>query len=57
LVTPTTKGAAAIRELTASHQDLARQLFGHLPADQLAVFTATLDEVTATFTRLMEETS
>lgn len=57
LVTPTAKGKAAIRELIDSHEHLARQLFGHVPAEQLTVFAATLDETIATFTGLMEETS
>jgi DNA-binding MarR family transcriptional regulator len=57
LVTPTGRGEAAIRELVESHEHLARQLFAHVPADQLAVFVATLDETIATFARLMEETS
>jgi DNA-binding MarR family transcriptional regulator len=56
LVTPTAKGEAAVRELRESHEQLARQLFEHVPADQLAVFAATLDETIATFARLMEET-
>lgn len=57
LVTPTAKGEAAIRDLVDGHEHLARQLFGHLPAEQLAVFATTLDETIATFTRLMGETS
>src|SRR5690606_30425108 len=32
LVTPTAAGRRAIRELVESHEDLARQLFGDLPA-------------------------
>jgi DNA-binding MarR family transcriptional regulator len=57
LVTPTVKGEAAIRELIESHEHLARELFEHLPADQLAVFVATLDDTITTLARLMEETS
>ena len=57
LVTPTARGAAAIRELRDGHEDLARQLFEHVPAEQLAVFAATLEETIATFARLMEEPS
>ena len=57
LVTPTRKGAAAIRELVDSHEHLARQLFGDVRAKELALFAATLDATIATFTRLMEETS
>jgi DNA-binding MarR family transcriptional regulator len=57
LVTPTSKGEAVIRALVESHEDLARQFFGHLPAEQLAVFAATLDETITTFARLMEEAS
>ena len=56
-MTPTAKGQAAIRSLVDSHEHLARQLFGHVPSDQLAVFTATLDDTITTFARLMEETS
>ena len=57
LVTPTAKGEATIRELIDGHEQLARQLFGQMPAGQLAVFAATLDETIATFARLMEETT
>ena len=57
LVTPTAKGEAAIRGLIDSHEDLAGQLFRHLPAAQLAAFAATLDDTIATFSRLLEETS
>ncbi len=57
LVTPTVKGEEAIRELIESHEHLARQLFGHVPADQLAAFVATLDDTITTFARLMEETA
>lgn len=57
LVTPTAKGEAVIRSLVDSHAHLARQLFGHVPAEQLAAFAATLDETIATFARLMEETT
>jgi DNA-binding MarR family transcriptional regulator len=55
LVTPTAKGTDAIKELVDSHEDLARQLFGHVPPEQLAVFTSVLDDTIATFARLMEE--
>jgi DNA-binding MarR family transcriptional regulator len=57
LVTPTATGQAAIRELVESHEQLAGQLFDHLPPERLAVFTATLDETIATFARLMEDTT
>ena len=57
LVTPTAKGEAAIRDLRDSHEHLARQLFGHMPAAQLADFAATLDETISAFARLMEEAS
>ena len=57
LVTPTAKGEAVIRALIDSHELLARQLFEHVPEEQLAVFAATLDETIATFARLMEEAS
>jgi DNA-binding MarR family transcriptional regulator len=45
------KGNAAIRSLIEGHEQLAGHLFGHLPAEQLAVFTATLDQTIATFAR------
>ena len=57
LVTPTVKGETAIRELRDSHEQLARQLFEQVPAEQLAVFAATLDQTITTFARLMKETS
>ena len=55
LVTPTSAGEAAIRDLVAGHEELAVQLFAHVPAKRLAVFAATLDDTIATFARLMEE--
>lgn len=55
LVTPTAKGEAVIRSLIEGHEQLARQLFGHVPDEQLAVFAATLDDTIATFARLMAE--
>jgi DNA-binding MarR family transcriptional regulator len=55
LVTPTTKGREAIRELVDSHDDLARRLFEHVPPRRLAAFVTTLDETIATFERLMQE--
>lgn len=54
LVTPTTRGARAIRDLVASHADLAAQLFGEVPHTRLAAFSTTLDETIETFTRLMQ---
>lgn len=54
LVTPTDLGDSAIRDLVASHADLAAQLFGGVPAARLAAFSTTLDETIETFTRLME---
>ena len=57
LVTPTAKGEAVIRSLIDGHEHLARQLFEHMPDEQLAVFAATLDETIATLAQLMEETS
>jgi len=57
LVTPTAKGEAVIRSLIDSHEQLARELFGHVPYEQVSVFAATLDETIATFARLMEEAS
>ena len=55
LVTPTAKGEAAIRSLVDSHEHLAQQLFGQVPTERLAVFTAILDDTIARFARLMEE--
>ncbi len=55
LVTPTATGRAAIRELVRSHEQLARQLFSHVPERRLAAFVTTLDETIATFAELMEE--
>ncbi|GAA1506718.1 MarR family winged helix-turn-helix transcriptional regulator [Nocardioides humi] len=55
LVTPTAAGRAVIEENRASYDDLAQQLFGDLPADRLADFTAVLDETIARFTALMAE--
>jgi DNA-binding MarR family transcriptional regulator len=57
LVTPTPRGEATIRELVASHDDLAQRLFGEVPAERLAAFVTTLDHTITTFARLMEETS
>ncbi|TNM50270.1 MarR family transcriptional regulator [Nocardioides albidus] len=54
LVTPTALGAQVIDDLRESHADLARQLFGEIPARRLNTFVATLDETIATFARLME---
>ena len=55
LVTPTELGRRTIRDLRDSHDDLARHLFGAVPAQRLAAFVTTLDETTATFERLMKE--
>jgi DNA-binding MarR family transcriptional regulator len=55
LVTPTAKGEAVIRSLSDGHEQLAGQLFGHVPREQLVVFSSTLDDTIATFARLMEE--
>lgn len=57
LITPTDIGRRTIRELRDGHDDLARQLFGHLPVEELAVFATTLDSTIATFARLMQETT
>ena len=57
LVTPTATGDAAIRELVDSHNNLARQIFGDVPAERLAVFVTILDDTIATFARLLEEVS
>jgi DNA-binding MarR family transcriptional regulator len=56
LVTPTSRGEATIRELVASHADLAQRLFSDVPAERLAVFVTTLDHTITTFARLMEDT-
>lgn len=56
LVTPTSRGEATIRELVASHDDLAQRLFSDVPAARLAVFVTTLDHTITTFARLMEDT-
>ena len=55
LVTPTERGRQTIRDLGDSHDDLAKQLFGAVPARRLAAFVTTLDETIATFERLMKE--
>lgn len=57
VVTPTRRGDQTIRELRESHEDLARQLFGQVPPDQLTAFVATVDQTIATFARLMGETT
>ena len=55
VVTPTVLGARTIRALRDSHDDLARQLFGAVPAQRLAAFVTTLEETIATFEHLMTE--
>jgi DNA-binding MarR family transcriptional regulator len=55
LVTPTAAGEAAVAELVRSHAELADQLFGGVAPRDLAVFARVLDDVTATFARLVEE--
>ena len=55
LVTPTALGRRMIDGLVTSHQDLARRLFGEVPADRLAVFTEVLDDTARRFARLLEE--
>jgi DNA-binding MarR family transcriptional regulator len=55
VVTPTAQGRRVIRELVESHAELGRQLFGGVPAEQLAAFMTVLDGTIATFSRLMEE--
>lgn len=55
LVTPTAFGERTILELRDSHRDLATQLFGPVPRQQLDAFVVTLDQTIATFTRLMEQ--
>lgn len=53
LVTPTELGSQTIGDLRRSHDDLARQLFGQVPARRLADFERTLDETIAIFAVLM----
>ena len=55
LVTLTGLGARTVADLVESHADLARQLFGDVPAARLAVFAEVLEETTHRFDRLMEE--
>lgn len=55
LVTPTELGRRSIRDLRDRHDDLARQLFGAVPAPQLTVFLSTLEDTIAAFQRLAEE--
>lgn len=55
VVTPTMLGEQTIRSLREGHADLARQLFGQVPADRLAAFVATLDQTIATFAELVED--
>jgi len=55
IVTPTDRGHRAIRDLRESHDELASQLFGHVPPQRLASFVTTLDETIALFVGLMEE--
>ncbi|HYH73561.1 MAG TPA: MarR family transcriptional regulator [Nocardioides sp.] len=55
LVTLTALGARTVADLVDSHADLARQLFGDVPAARLAVFAEVLEETTHRFARLMEE--
>ena len=55
LVTPTALGARTIDDLVASHVDLARRLFGDVPADRLATFVEVLEGTTQRFAALMEE--
>lgn len=55
LVTPTELGHRAIRDLRESHVDLARQLFDHVPEQNLAAFVQVLDETIEILARLMED--
>ena len=55
LVTPTERGRETIAGLTSSHDDLARRLFGDVPADRLATFDEVLTATTERFAELMEE--
>lgn len=54
VITPTPVGERTITELQTGHAELATRLFGDVPAEQLGVFLATLDETIAKFTDLME---
>lgn len=56
VVTPTELGEQTIRGLRESHGALAERLFGQIPPDQLAAFTATVDQTITTFAVLMEDT-
>ena len=55
VVTPTERGEQTIRELREAHGDLAARLFGEIPPDQLATFTAIVDQTIATFARLTRQ--
>lgn len=55
VITPTELGYRSIRDLRESHDDLAEQLFAHVPAQRLAAFVRTIDETIAILLRLMEE--
>lgn len=56
LVTPTAAGRRAIDELRTSHENLAQQLFGSISPRRLGTFVSVLEETTATFERLIDET-
>ena len=56
LVTLTDLGRRTVEALVESHADLARQLFGDVPPDRLAIFVDVLDDTTRRFARLMEAT-
>lgn len=53
LVTPTVAGATVVRDLVASHRDLAHQLFGDVDAEHLAVFDEVLGATTERFAHLL----
>lgn len=54
LVTLTGVGKRFVADLQASHDDLARQLFGDLPEDRLDSFVEVLDGTLARVARLMD---
>jgi DNA-binding MarR family transcriptional regulator len=55
LVTPTTLGRETIEGLTSSHDDLARRLFGDVPASRLATFDEVLTATVERFAGLMAQ--
>jgi DNA-binding MarR family transcriptional regulator len=54
LVTPTALGRRTIEDLVASHADLARRLFGDVPAARLAIFDEVLSATVERFAGLVQ---